>query len=143
MLEQLKFVLFPLGKKRFALPAGAVTELARPDHLQTFPHTTPLLSGVLYRRGRIIPVLDIAKVLMGPAAPQRKFYLIANRAFGKQMEWTAIPVSGECELRTHDVVAPTGSLPKYVTGLLSLKDEIVEILDLESLVEAAPKGATP
>ena len=28
------FVLFPLGKKRFALPAEVVTELARPDRLQ-------------------------------------------------------------------------------------------------------------
>ena len=27
------FVLFPLGKKRFAMPADRVTELARPDML--------------------------------------------------------------------------------------------------------------
>jgi chemotaxis signal transduction protein len=129
--------LFPIGKKRFALPAGQVTELARPDHLQTFPHTTPLLAGVLLRRGRVIPVLDVAQVVVGSNAPARKFYLIASRSFGKEVEVTAIPVSGECELLSGEPIAPTGRLPKYVTGLLSLQDEIVEVIDLETLAGGA------
>lgn len=134
-----KFVLFPLGKRRFALRAEVVTELAQPDHLQTFPHSTPLLSGVLVRRGRIIPVLDVAQVLIGPDAPARKFYLMASRKFGRNAEWTAVPVSGECELLNAEMVAPTGRLPKYVIGLLSLGEEIVQVIELEKLaaVEAA------
>ncbi len=124
------FVLFPLGKKRFALPAGVVTELARPDRLQSFPHTTRMLAGVLLRRGTIVPVCDIAPVLLGQDAPPRKFFLIANRTFGHSREWTAIPVSGECELATSELLPVTGKLPKYVVGLLSLADEIVQVLDL-------------
>src|SRR5215471_16911833 len=90
------FVLFPLGKKRFALPAEKVTELAKPDRLQAFPHRTPLLTGVLVRRGRIVPVCDVAQVLVGPEAPPRKFYLIANCNPGPRQELTAVPVTGEC-----------------------------------------------
>jgi chemotaxis signal transduction protein len=131
-----KFVLFPLGKRRFAMPAEQVTELAQPDSLQTFPHTTPLMSGVLVRRGRIVPVFDVAQVLIGPNAPARKFYLIANRKFGEQREWTAVPVTGECELLNSEMVAPTGRLPRYVIGLLSLEGEIVEVIDLEKLATA-------
>lgn len=132
-----KFVMFPIGKKRFALPASKVTELAKPDTLQIFPHTTELLSGVLVRRGRIVPVLDVAQVVVGPDAPVRKFYLIANRQFQQGMEWTAVPVTGECELISADMVAPTGRLPKYVIGLLSLQNEIVEVIDLEKLAASA------
>lgn len=131
-----KFVLFPLGKRRFALRAEVVTELAKPDDLQAFPHTTPLLTGVLVRRGRIIPVLDVAQVLIGPDAPARKFYLIASRKFARDAEWTAVPVSGECELLDAELVPPTGRLPKYVTGLLSLDGEIVEVIELEKLAAA-------
>lgn len=131
--ETEKFVLFPLGKRRFALPAEKVTELAIPDTLQTFPHRTKLMAGVLVRRGRIIPVLDIAQVVIGPDAPVRKFYLIATRDFGTSSEWTAVPVTGECELMSAEKVSPTGRLPKYVSGLLNLKDEIIEVLDLEKL----------
>lgn len=130
------FVLFPLGGKRFALPAETVTELARPDRLQTFPHTTPLVAGVLFRRGRVVPVFDVAPVLVGPQAPPRKFYLIANRSFGPVRERTAIPVTGECTLTNSELLPPTGKLPAYVCGLLSLQDEIVEVLDLERLAAA-------
>jgi chemotaxis signal transduction protein len=127
------YVFFPLGKKRFALPAEEVTELAQPDRLQMFPHRTALLAGVLVRRGRIIPVLDVAQMLIGPDAPARKFYLIVNRQFGSHQERTAVPVTGECELGSAEPVEPSGKLPPYVTGLLSLGDEIVEIVDLGKL----------
>jgi chemotaxis signal transduction protein len=128
------FVLFPIGKKRFALPAGSVTELARPDQEQTFPHASKLLTGVLVRRGHIIPVCDVAPLLVGPDAPPRKFYLIATRKFADASEWTAIPVSGECELTTTELLPPTGKLPKYVIGLLALDNEIVEVVELERLI---------
>jgi chemotaxis signal transduction protein len=131
-----KFVLFPLGRKRFALPAGNVTELARPDHLHVFPHTTPWLTGVLLRRGKLIPVLDVAQVVLGPEGPSRKFYLIANRRFAEKSEWTAVPVTGECELVTAAAVPSTEALPPHVSGLLSLDDEIVEVLDLDKVASA-------
>src|SRR5215475_14104652 len=92
------YVLFPMGGKRFALPSEVVTELARPDHLQTFPHGTPLLAGVLVRRGRIVPVYDVSLLFLVIGRPPRKFYLIANRQIDSRNEWTAIPVTGECEL---------------------------------------------
>ncbi|MEO5935822.1 MAG: chemotaxis protein CheW [Terriglobales bacterium] len=131
-----KFVLFPLGKRRFALRADVVTELAQPDNLQSFPHTTNLLAGVLLRRGHIIPVLDVAQILIGPDAPARRFYLIATRKFSRNTELTAVPVSGECELLNAEMTAPAGKMPKYVTGLLSLDGEIVEVIELEKLAAA-------
>lgn len=127
------FVLFPLGKKRFAMPADRVTELARPDVLHSFPQTTGLLAGVLLRRGRIVPVCDVAQVLVGPSAPSRRFYLIATRCFEGVVESTAIPVSGECELVRTGMIPPTGKLPDYVCGLLPLDKEIIEVLDLDLL----------
>jgi chemotaxis signal transduction protein len=127
------FVLFPLGGKRFALPAGMVSELARPDELQPFPHTTPLVTGVLVRRGKIIPVCDVGQVLIGPGAPARRYYLIASRRFPGASEWTAIPVSGECLLVHGKVLPPESDLPPYVTGMLAEGSEPVQILDLDKL----------
>ena len=130
------FVLFPLGNKRFALPAEKVTELAKPDRLQRFPQRTPLLTGVLVRRGRIVPVCDVAQALIGRGAPAGKFYLIANRQFESRKEWTAIPVTGECELTNVQPQQPQSKLPEYVMGVLSLENEIVEVLNLEKLIAA-------
>jgi chemotaxis signal transduction protein len=132
--DERSFVLFPIGEKRFALPAEIVTELARPGRLQSFPHRTPLMTGVLARRGRIVPVCDVARTLVGPDAPPRKFYLIANRQFETRQEWTAIPVTGECELATCAPAGPGNELPEYVTGVLSLGNETVEVVNLERLI---------
>ena len=129
-----RYVLFPIGKKRFALPAEEVAELAQPDRLQNFPHTTPLMTGVLVRRGQIIPVCDIAQVLVGPHAPARRFYLIAAHGTGRNRAPLALPVTGECDLATADARPQTGRLPDYVTGLLALQDEIVEVLSLGTIM---------
>jgi chemotaxis signal transduction protein len=131
-----RFVLFPIGKKRFALPADDVAELAKPDLLQVFPHTTPLMSGVLVRRGSIIPVCDIAQILVGPSAPPRRFYLIATRDAGRSRNLVALPVSGECELSSIEPRSQTGRLPDYVVSLLSLDDEIIEVLSLSTLMSS-------
>jgi chemotaxis signal transduction protein len=128
------YVLFPLGEKRFALPAETVTELARPDSVQTFPHRTPLLTGVLVRRGRIVPVCDVAQVLVGPAAPPRKFYLIANCNLERRQELTAVPVTGECELASGVLTPLTGKEPSYISGLLTIGAETVAIVALEKLI---------
>ncbi len=129
-----RFVLFPIGKKRFALPAEEVAELAKPDKLQVFPHTTPLMTGVLVRRGSIIPVCDIAQMLVGPSAPTRRFYLIASRGAGRSRSLIALPVSGECELSSIEPRPQTGRLPDYVTGLLAVEDEIIEVLNLAMIM---------
>ncbi|MBZ5522138.1 MAG: chemotaxis protein CheW [Acidobacteriia bacterium] len=132
--EESSFVLFPLGKKRFALPAELVTELARPGRLQSFPQRTPMMTGVLARRGRIVPVCDVAGALVGAEAPPRRFYLIAKRQFEARMEWTAIPVTGECELATSVLQEPDDALPAYVTGLIYMGGETVEVVNLEQLI---------
>jgi chemotaxis signal transduction protein len=136
----LSYVLFPIGSKRFALPSDIVSELARPGRLQSFPHTTPHLAGVLLRRGQIVPVCDIARILSGCESRQQRFHLIAERKIeGGAREWVALPVDGECELSNVPILPPTGKLPAYVQGLLSLPNEIVEVLDLEKVITMESK----
>jgi len=129
------YVLFPVGGKRFALPADAVAELAQPDRLHTFPHTTPLVTGVLVRRGRIVPVFDVAEVLVGPGAPIRKFYLIARRN-ASEGEWVAIPVTGECELVTAKLKPVPEGADEYVTGTLKVGEQTVEVVNLARIFSA-------
>ena len=64
--DRSSFVLLQVGERRFALLSNIVTELAPPVRLHTFPHTSPLVAGVIVRRGHIVPVyverLDLHRV---------------------------------------------------------------------------------
>ena len=134
------FVLFPLGKKRFALSAEHVSELARQDASQQFPHTTPLITGVVLRRQQVVPVVDVAPMLVGLNPPERKFFLVIQKSDGRGKQQMAIPVSGECELAESEPLPVTGQLPPHVAGLLALQDEIIEILDIDKLIGAEVRG---
>ncbi len=128
------FVLMQLGTRRFALPSDIVAELAPPVRLHSFPHSAPLLAGVIVRRGHVVPVYDVAPILLGRSASQHRFYLIALRDFGKVSEPSAIPVDGECELASAEIQPPDAGQPAYVSGRLTLGGESVDVLDLEALV---------
>ena len=128
------FVLLQLGKRRFALPASLIVELAPPLPLHTFPHTSALLSGVIIRRSRVVPVYDASQILIGRRSSLHRFYLIARRDFGKLSELSAIPVDGECELVSGEMQPPATGEPTYVKGRIAVNEEAVNVLDFEALV---------
>lgn len=132
------FVLLQLGERRFALPANIITELAPPVRLHTFPHTSPLVSGVIVRRSHIVPVYDASSVLTGKRVSAHRFYLIARREFGKASELSAIPVDGECELGTGEMQPPPSDRPNYIAGVLPIGEEKLDVLNFEALVASQP-----
>ncbi len=126
------YVLLQIGERRFALPAAEVSELAPPVRLHQFPHNSPLVSGIIVRRGRLVPVYDVCPLLTGKNSPTHQFYLVARRHFGSASEPAAIPVNGDSELVTAHTVQVTS--PAYVSGRLMHGGESIEVLDLDRLV---------
>ena len=131
------YVLVQIGDRRFAMSAATISELAPPVRLHQFPQTSPLVAGVIVRRGRIVPVYDVSRILAGKKSPARRFYLVASREFGSFSEASAIPVDGECELVTAAIQPSDASSPKYISGRLTIGEENIEVLDLNALVTSA------
>lgn len=130
-------VLLRLGERRFALAAEQVAELAAPSRIFRFAHRTPEIEGVILRRGRVVPVCDIAEKLTGKRLGQRRFYLIATRRHGESLDWIALPVSGQCELIHADLTPAGESDSPHVSGWLSHGGEVIELLNLKALTPAA------
>jgi chemotaxis signal transduction protein len=128
------YVLLHVGNRRFALRSELVEELAPPVRLHHFPNTTALVAGVIVRRGRIVPVYDVAPVLCGRESSVHRFYLVARRSFGMDSEAGAIPVNGECELATAELLPTVDTDPGYFTGSLEVGDEKIQVLNLDELV---------
>jgi len=107
--------------------------------LHNFPHTSNLIAGVIVRRGRIVPVYDVAPILCGRESSVHRFYLIAERAFGtgtgaEASEPSAIPVNGECELANGEMQPRFENAPPYFAGTLPIENENIDVLDLQKLV---------
>lgn len=94
------FVLFQLGKERYALEAGRVVEVVPLLELQRFPHSPPGVAGMFIYRGRPVPALDLCQLTLRRSArehlstriiivkhtsasgPEQLVGLIAERATG-------------------------------------------------------------
>ena len=136
-------VLLRLGDRRFALAADQVSELVAPSRMFRFAHRTPEIDGVILRRGRVVPVCDIAEKLIGKRLTSRRFYLISARRLGATADWIALPVSGDCELIQADLTPAGPSDSPYVAAWLSHAGEVIEVLNLSALTPGMepPEGA--
>jgi chemotaxis signal transduction protein len=132
-IELKSFVLLRLGERRFAVAADDTAELVSPSRVCRFPHRTPGIEGVILRRGRIVPVCDVAEKLIGTRLTTRRFYLIALRRYGQRTGWVAIPVTGECEFINAELTAASAADEPHVAAWLSHGGDVIEVLNLDGL----------
>ncbi len=133
------FVVFQVGTRRVALSRDGVAELIASPLLFSFPHTTPLITGVVLRRGRIVPVLDLGPGLLGAPSPPARFFLVVERHISNISERCAIPVQGECEL-VAGIMLPAAGQDEFVSGCLELNEEQIDVLDLEKAIAAGARS---
>ena len=137
------FLVLRVGTRRIALPREQVAELIASPQLFSFPHTTPFISGVVLRRGRILPVLDLGPCVLGTSSPATRFFLVVERRVAHAREKCAIPVQGGCEL-VGGVMRPGEHEFDFMAGWLDIDGDQIEVLDLErSIAAASAKDATP
>jgi chemotaxis signal transduction protein len=127
------YVVFQIGSRRVALSRDCVAELIASPTLFSFPHTTPLVTGVALRRGRIVPILDLGPGLLGGPSPEARFFLVVERRTPKISERCAIPVQGECELVSGNMLAGSPQ-DDFVTGFIDLNGEQIDVIDLERAI---------
>ncbi len=127
------FVVFQVGTRRIALRREEVAELIASPQLFAFPHTTPMISGVVLRRGRILPVLDLGPAVCGAPSRSTRFFLVVERHISGAIEKCAIPVQGACEL-VSGMMFPHTATVDFVVGRLDFNGEQIDVLDLEKAI---------
>lgn len=132
-LEVQSVVLLRLGDRRFGISANQIAELAAPSRIFKFPHRSPGVEGVILRRGRIVPVCEVAERLLGKKISARRFYLIARRRYSTHTEWVALPVTGECELINAEITSAGEHDAAHVAGWISHDGDVIEVLDVTAL----------
>jgi chemotaxis signal transduction protein len=136
-LEQIpSFVVAQIGSRRIALQSSGIAELILSPQLHTFPHTTSLIVGVVLRRGRVLPVLDMGLGLLGVPSADAKFYLVIERHVANFPDRYAIPVDGECELIS-GIMFPPNDENRFAIGRLDLAGDMIDVIDFEKVIAGA------
>jgi purine-binding chemotaxis protein CheW len=139
----LDLVIFPLGPQRYAIEAARVQEVVRAVAVALLPKAPSIVEGVINVRGRVVPVLDLARRLHHATreAELSDHFVIARAterlvAFRAQGTVTLEHVEPGLieDARAH---APGAA---HVTGIAKLPDGLVFIHDLETFLSVAEAG---
>ncbi len=145
--SELKFLVFRLGDEEFALPIGAVDEVAAvPDQVTRLPKTPAFLEGIVNLRGEVLPVVDQrTRFGMPPLTEVHGRRLIVVRTERHRAGLIVDSVS-EVLACSEDSIEPapdlTGETTQLVFGVINLEQarRIVLLLDPGELLSHAERG---
>lgn len=146
------YLLFSLNGYRYGVEAGSVLEIAWLPELTPAEEAPPHIAGMINRRGKIEPVMDLA-LRLGHA---RRRYRVSDSIVMLQADDT---IMGMIVGEVSDVIQiPASAIeppPRYdetpagqdsfMTGNAKVGDEIIKLLDVHRLIHvpAAPSHGVP
>lgn len=129
----MRHVVFRLEKDRYALPLDAVREVVvAPERYSRVPHAGPSVKGVMTLRGRVVPVVDLARLLTlppreaSPAASKVVLLELSRRDLGLLVT----EVEG---IEPIEKVGPQPRSSRLVRGVTRVGAVAVTVLDLDGL----------
>lgn len=135
--SRLEMLLFRLQKKqRFGINVYKVREVLQCPTLTNVPGSHSVLKGVITIRGVTIPVIDLSMAVgMGPIVDTQSAYVIVAEFNRIVQGFLVAAVERIVHIKWDDVVSPPQSsgLDHYLTGVTTLENDLVEILDVEKV----------
>ncbi|EON93530.1 response regulator receiver modulated CheW protein [Marinobacter lipolyticus SM19] len=135
-----KLLLFSLtGRKQFALGTLKIREILPYTRLTRLPHSHSAVLGTMSFRGAAVPVIDMAAAVGGRPLTldeQKAGSIIVTDIQRQEIGFVVRSVSKIIETDWTQVQSPPAALgdQAFVTGLLDLDGELIQLLDVELLL---------
>lgn len=132
----LELVLFSLGGERYGIETGHVVDVLRSPELTRVPCTPPFVLGVMNHRGRILPVLDLKRLLGGAeAGAAAESRVVTVEAGGLSFGILADAVVGSLQVGAEELAPPPAGLVAGGSSVIrGVTAEMVAVLDVDALV---------
>lgn len=129
----MRHVIFRLDRDRYALPLDAVREVVNaPEKYSRVPHAKDAVKGVMTLRGRVVPVVDLARLLaLSMQPPGGKVVLL--ELVRRELGLLVTEVEG---IESIEKVGTQARSSRLVRGLARVGPLTVTVLDVEG-VDAA------
>jgi len=142
--NRLALLLFRLGSRQvFGVNVFKVQEVLPRPPLFTMPQLPRSFLGAADIRGRSVPVLDLAAAI-GQRTDGSAPYLVVTEFNRTVQGFLVSAVDRIVNIAVEDVQPPPelGNDPHYLTGVTRYHDELIQLVDVESvLAEALPPPA--
>lgn len=130
----MRHVIFFLDRDRYALPLDAVREVVNaPEQYSRVPHAKDAVKGVMTLRGRVVPVVDLGRLLSLGVAPPGKGKVVLLELVRRELGLLVTEVEG---IESIEKVGAQGRASRVVRGIARVGPLTVTVLDVEG-VDAA------
>lgn len=136
--QSIKFLTFNLGNAEYAVDIMIVKEIRGWSATTRLPNANNALCGVINLRGNIVPIFDL-KVRFGQegSEPSGKnvfiIFSVGNRTVGVVVDAVSDILDVTSEQIKQSPTADTELDDKYISGLISLEQRMVIVLDMAKL----------
>lgn len=130
----MRHVIFRLEKDRYALPLDAVREVVNaPATYSRVPHAKDSVKGVMTLRGRVVPVIDLGRLLTLAVQPPGGGKVVLLELVRRELGLLVTEVEG---IESIEKVGTQARASRLVRGLARVGPLTVTVLDVEG-VDAA------
>ena len=131
-------VAFKIDTEEFAVDIGSVQEINRAVEVTRIPNSPPHVQGVMNLRGKIIPVVDLRRMLgFQTRTPDKQSRIIVIDVGGVVAGFLVDSVSEVVQLPERAIEAPptfAGAVePHYVSGVGKVDDRLLILLNLQKM----------
>ncbi len=138
--NRLELLLFNLGtKERYGINVFKVHEVIRcPDSLSRLPGAHPAVIGLATIRGDAVSVIDLAMAIEQPSAGENtsgSFVIVTE--YNRQILGFMVAGVEHIVNMSWEEIEPPPTRPgeSYITAVAHIKDELVEIIDVERILQ--------
>jgi purine-binding chemotaxis protein CheW len=142
--RELQLAVFRIGGKKFALDIMKINEIARYQVATPVPRMPDFLEGVINKRGKVIPIIDLRKRLEEDATsiPDSARIIIATvteKIVGIIVDEVqeVIRVPWENITMPPDIIKSIGA--EFLLGVCKWDDELILLLNFENLLTTTEK----
>jgi chemotaxis signal transduction protein len=137
--RQDQYILFVVAGTTYALPSAQVAHVDLVEQITRVPNASPFVDGVVFSRGQIVPAINMRARFGFERAPidLRSRFLVANTA-GRSVGLLVDACREFLRIDASAIHPPADALAganeHYVTGIATMGDRMIVILNLEQLL---------
>jgi len=142
-----EFLTFRLGAEEYGIDILHVQEIRSYERPTRLAHSPDFIKGVIDLRGRIVPILDLRVKLQCSEASYTEFTVVIILDIGATVIGAVVDAVADVVSLTPDLIKPTPQFerqghvdPTFVTGIASLGDRMLIVMDIEALLSSDEIG---